>query len=363
MSARLFFFFLTPQVLAALAYSRNPAGVWFINPQQWVTRHMFQRASIWDIPLVKPRFACAFDISLSAHGYDIAAELRAQLGHFMSGGKCDRGFVALRRAALRPKPSIEFGFPTDLKMPGLDPLHGPLSVSVVFRVGWDVDPDLLDVSLVSVVSRFPGAAEVVIVFAESPRGRKRLREVIRVNDRRAPFSVGAVEEQEWKGGPAAAARGGSDAWSALRTDMHIAGEFVMQLEVGDVLLADVTYDNIFHFGKPVLPYTRLSEDGGGSPFFLFFCSRFAVFVSCCLVFLVFLPGLVACLIVYGLVVSLLCLPLSLIWLSACLSCLDLSVCFGRLSICYGCLFVGFGSFVCTRYTFLSVCHDGFICLL
>ncbi|CAM9374529.1 unnamed protein product, partial [Laminaria digitata] len=34
----------------------------------------------------------------------------------------------------------------------------------------------------------------------------------------------------------------------------------MQLEVGDVLLTDVTYANIFHFGKPVVPYTRLGED-------------------------------------------------------------------------------------------------------
>ena len=264
---------LTPQVLAALAYSRNPAGVWFINPQQWVTRHMFQRASIWDIPLVKPRFGCAFDISLSAHGYDVAAELRTQLGHFVSGGRCDRGFVALGRGALRPKPSIEFGFPTDLRMPSLDPLQGTLAVSVVFRVGRDVDPDLLDASLASVVSRFPGAAEVVIVFAGSPRGRKRLREVIRENDRRAPFPVGAVEEQEG-GGVRAAAEGGSEVWSALRTDFHFAGEFVMQLEVGDVLLADVTYDSFFHFGKPVLPYTRLNEDGGrvSSPFFFFFDS-------------------------------------------------------------------------------------------
>lgn len=263
--------FTAPQVLAALAYSRNPPGLWFVNPQQWVTRHMFQRASIWDIPLVKPRFGCAFDITLSAHGYDVAAELRAQLGHFMSGGKCDRGFIGLSRNALRPKPSVEFGFPTGLSMPALETLNrGRLGISVVFHVRGDVDPDLLEASLSSVIARFPGAAEVILVFVEPPRGKRRLQEIIRSSNDRAPFPVGAVEEPVLHGGGRQAAGewvGGSGVWSGLQTDKHCSGEFVMQLEVGDVLLADVTYDNIFHFGKPVLPYTRLieSEGGGGSP--------------------------------------------------------------------------------------------------
>lgn len=247
---------------------------------------MFQRASIWDIPLVKPRFGCAFDIALSVHGYDVAAELRAQLGHFVSGGKCDRGFVALRQDALRPKPSIEFGFPTTRAMPSLDPLGGPLAVSVLFHVRWDVNPDLLDASLASVIDRFPGAAEVVIVFAEPPRGKKRLREIIRANDLRAPFPVGAVGGQgllvlspgTGQGQQQHVAGGGSGVWSGLRADEHCSGAFVMQLEAGDVLVEDVTYDSFFHFGKPVVPYTRLqgSKGGGGggrSPsvvFYVFF---------------------------------------------------------------------------------------------
>ncbi|CAM9733800.1 unnamed protein product, partial [Laminaria digitata] len=259
-----------PEVLAALAYSRNPPGLWFINPQQWVTHHMFQRASIWDIPLVKPRFGCAFDITLSVHGYDVAAELRAQLGHFVSGGKCDRGFVALRQDSLRPKPSIEFGFPTSRSMPSLDPLGGRLAVSIVFHVRWDVNPDLLDASLASVAVRFPGAAEVVIVFAEPPHGKKRLREVIRANDQRSPFPVRAVGGQGLpvltiggNGQQQHVAGGGSGVWSGLRADEHCLGEFVMQLEAGDVLVEDVTYDSLFHFGKPVVPFTRLKGAGGG----------------------------------------------------------------------------------------------------
>ena len=37
----------------------------------------------------------------------------------------------------------------------------------------------------------------------------------------------------------------------------------MQLEAGDILVEDVTYDSFFHFGKPVVPYTRLKGAGHG----------------------------------------------------------------------------------------------------
>lgn len=63
------------KLLAGLAYSQNPPGIWFLNPQQWVTHHMFKRASVWDIPLVKPRFGCSTNLALAASGYDVAHEL------------------------------------------------------------------------------------------------------------------------------------------------------------------------------------------------------------------------------------------------------------------------------------------------
>lgn len=63
------------KILAALAYSRNEPGLWFLNPPQWVTHHMFMDVSIWDIPLVKPRFACSMDMALSTKGYDMGAGL------------------------------------------------------------------------------------------------------------------------------------------------------------------------------------------------------------------------------------------------------------------------------------------------
>lgn len=246
------------KVLAALAYSRNEPGLWFINPQLWVTRHMFEHASIWDIPLVKPRFACAFDISMAAQGYDVAAALEAHLGHFVSGSSCERGFVHLNRATLRSKASVEFGPPTGRPMPSIT--GSRLEVSVVFYARGDASPTLLDVSLSSVQKMFPEAAEAVIVFTEPPEQRAALGEVIKNHNVKAPFPVEAFEYA----GPPPGGGGGNGwpGWSRLRVDDHASGEFVMQLEVGDILVTEVTYDNIFHFGKPVIPFQRLSLGGG-----------------------------------------------------------------------------------------------------
>lgn len=243
-------------MLAALAYSRNAPGVWFINPQQWVTHHMFQPASIWDIPLVKPRFGCAFDISMAAKGYDVAAALEAQLSHFVSGSSCERGFIHMHHGQLKPKSNIEFGYPSGKEMPTISGAN--LRVSVVFYAGRLVNPTLLDASIASVSTRFPEAAEVVVIFYEAPVKRAGLKEVLKAHGQTAPFPVEAIEED----GPAVRARGGWPGWSGMRVDDFTTGEFVMQLEVGDILVEDVTYDNVFHFGKSVVPFQRLSLEGG-----------------------------------------------------------------------------------------------------
>lgn len=83
------------QTLAALAYSRNPEGVWFLNPQQWVSQHLFQTASIWDIPLVKPRFSCSVDPRLDLEKFDASAQLAQQLDAFDNGATCESGFMEL----------------------------------------------------------------------------------------------------------------------------------------------------------------------------------------------------------------------------------------------------------------------------
>lgn len=237
-------------------YARNPPGVWFINPQQWVIHHMFEQASIWDIPLVKPRFGCAFDMSMAVKGYDMAAALEDQLRHFMSGSSCELGFISLHHTNLIPKANIEFGFPTGREMPSIT--EARLRVSVVFYAGQHVSPTLLDASISSVMARFPEAAEVVVFFTEPPANRDGVLSVLNVHAQNAPFPVEAIEDDVSSLSP----RGGWPGWSGLGVDDIASGEFVMQLEVGDILVEDVLYDNIFHFRKPVIPFLRFFVDGG-----------------------------------------------------------------------------------------------------
>lgn len=56
--------------------------MWFFDPSQWVRHHLFKDASIWEIPLVKPRFGCMLDLSRAALGYDMGLALRKTLEHF-----------------------------------------------------------------------------------------------------------------------------------------------------------------------------------------------------------------------------------------------------------------------------------------
>lgn len=70
--------------------------MWFFNPAEWVRHHLFKDASIWEIPLVKPRFGCALDLSLAVRGYDMGLALRKTLEHF-KGTPTD---------VLRRKPSV-----------------------------------------------------------------------------------------------------------------------------------------------------------------------------------------------------------------------------------------------------------------
>lgn len=92
-----------PQVLAALQYSRQTEGIWFLDPQAWVSQHLFKEASIWDIPLVKPRFTCAINPTLmrrrarpAQQDLDVADVLRNSLDFFSKGGKCPNGQIDVK---------------------------------------------------------------------------------------------------------------------------------------------------------------------------------------------------------------------------------------------------------------------------
>lgn len=82
------------QMLAALAYSRDTPGVWFLDPQNWVSKNLFKAASIWEIPLVKPRYTCNVAPKFLATSSDeVAGVLQDNLDFFARGGKCDSGVI------------------------------------------------------------------------------------------------------------------------------------------------------------------------------------------------------------------------------------------------------------------------------
>lgn len=60
---------------------------------------MFQQASVWDIPLVKPRFGCSTNLALAAEGYDVAHELN----RYGSARTCHCHFIAIRCVAQHAK--------------------------------------------------------------------------------------------------------------------------------------------------------------------------------------------------------------------------------------------------------------------
>lgn len=46
----------------------------------------------------------------------------------------------------------------------------------------------------------------------------------------------------------------------FRADLYTDGEYVLHLDSGTVLLEDITYEHIFHLGKPVLLFRRFSNE-------------------------------------------------------------------------------------------------------
>lgn len=46
----------------------------------------------------------------------------------------------------------------------------------------------------------------------------------------------------------------------LRGDLYCSGDYILHLDSDSVIFETVTYDHIFHLGKPVLPYRRYREE-------------------------------------------------------------------------------------------------------
>lgn len=144
------------------------------------------------------------------------------------------------------------------------PEVGGLGVSVVYAAAEAEDAWLLNATLPTVIENFPGALEVVVVVKDDAAARVYGR-VLRNYEESAPFDLKVVVETA-AGGSGDGGNGGGVGdvkmlFPLLSADKFCSGRFVLHLDPGSVLLEKVAYDHIFHFGKPVIPFTRFSDKG------------------------------------------------------------------------------------------------------
>lgn len=63
-------------------------------------QHVFKEASIWDIPLLKPRFSCGVEHTILDSGLNVADTLVRSLDFFSDGGTCENGLIHVDGNAL-----------------------------------------------------------------------------------------------------------------------------------------------------------------------------------------------------------------------------------------------------------------------
>eukprot|EP00903_Cladosiphon_okamuranus_P019502 g17934.t1 len=237
-----------PEVLAALAFKRNPGSMVFMNPRQWSVQNLFVHQSIWDVPLVKPRFGCNYDIVLSVLGYDVSERLVKELESFKLGLKCERGFREVHPFELNIKANQEFGVIGALEdMPDLQDFR----ISVMYRT-FSGDAKLFEMSIQTVFRYFPNAFELVAVVIEEDGPL--FQDIMERHRSSAPFPLRLVTEPDLMDGHV------QQKYSKLRADLYTKGDHVLHLDSDVVLLEDITYNHIFHLGKPVLPYRRYRRE-------------------------------------------------------------------------------------------------------
>lgn len=217
------------------------------------------------------------------------------------GSKCETGFLQLDPSQLRPKPDVEFGAPAigNRPMPHVESMR----VSVFYDATATADQGrnggdgawMLNATLPTVIEKFPGALEVVVAVSdEEARGAYEavvagyigtalfeLRVVLVGGDKPAvgnadwkPAGTRGLADGQWglasmssmmsPGGGGGGDGGASSArlrYPLLWADEVCRGRFVLHLDMDSVLVKKVTYDHIFHFGKPVIPFTRFSDEG------------------------------------------------------------------------------------------------------
>lgn len=190
------------------------------------------------------------------------ADFSGSSGADGSRGTCETGFLPLDPSQLRSKQSVEFGLPASKNRPM--PRVDGLRVSVVYDAIEIGDSWMLNATLPTVIENFPGAMEVVVVAGDEAAGAV-FGEVLDGYRNFAPFDLRVVvaTDKAFGGGFGGDSRDGAARlrFPLIWADKYCSGSFVLHLNTDDVLLKKVTYDHIFHFGKPVIPFTRFTDNG------------------------------------------------------------------------------------------------------
>lgn len=176
------------------------------------------------------------------------------------GSKCETGYLHLDPSELRKKPSVEFGAPATNNRP-MPALEG-FRVSVVYAAAEAGDASLFNATLPTVIENFPAALEVVVLAKDEAAARV-YGQVLGNYQDSAPFDLKVVVAADTAADDSGGG-GGGDAkqlFPLLSADRYCSGRFVLHLDPDSVLLERVTYDHIFHFGKPVIPFKRFSDEG------------------------------------------------------------------------------------------------------
>lgn len=168
---------------------------------------------------------------------------------------------------------MEFSEASGKPMPGLSDYR----ISVMYSLsegdaGADGSSIVFETSLASLVEHFPDALEVVLVT--SPRHKHLFDKTVNKVASYAPYAVRLVTDESAASAASASAAKDDAAAAAvaerersrrrLTADEFCTGDYVLHMEPSDVLFKRVTYDVVFRFEQPVVPYGRHPEGECGS---------------------------------------------------------------------------------------------------
>lgn len=175
-----------------------------------------------------------------------------------AGTTCETGFKDLDPAHLQPNVNMEFSEASGKPMPNLSDYRVSVMYSLCESDGTDASSmAMFEASLASVVEHFPDALEVVLVVAG--RHKHLFGKAVEKVASYAPYTVRLVSDEV-----ASEVEHRDQSRRRLSADEFCLGDYVLHVKPNDVLFQKVTYDVVFHFEKPVVPYGRHPEGECGS---------------------------------------------------------------------------------------------------